>query len=167
MEKNETFDLVDEKGNVTGNASREECHSSIELIHPTVHFTLFNPNSNEILLTKRSYNKRWDPGKTIFLGEHMVSGETYEDGLLRGVAEELGFVPTEYKILGDTLFKQESQTEYTRFFLVFYHGELIDFDRAETEEIWWVGIDELKNYDDSFGAMTQYWIDNIDWSTLE
>jgi isopentenyldiphosphate isomerase len=163
----EKFDLVDEKGSVIGSASREQCHMNTELIHPTVHFTLFNPFTNEIMLTQRSFKKRWDPGKNIFLGEHMISGENYEVGLKRGVTEELGFEPSEFVLLGDTVFRQKSQTEYTRFFIVIYHGEEIDFDRSETERVWWIDLDDLEEFDDNVGGMTKYWIENIDWSTLK
>jgi isopentenyldiphosphate isomerase len=166
MEKKEFFDLVSEKGEVIGMASREECHSNKELIHPTVHFTLFNSDTNEILLTKRSLNKRWDPGKTIFLGEHMISGESFEDGLIRGVKEELGFVTKRYKLLGNTIFRQESQTEYTKFFIVYYNSEIIDFDKKETDKVWWVDILKLRKLDEDLGSMTQYWIDNVDWSKI-
>jgi isopentenyldiphosphate isomerase len=167
MEKNETFDLVDEKGNVTGSASREECHSNTELLHPVVHFTLFNPSTNEVLLTQRSFTKRWDPGKNVFFGEHVISGESYEDGLKRGVEEEIGFKPEKYRLLGDTVFHEESQTEYARFFLVYYNNQEIDFEKEEIERIYWIKTEELKDFNDNLGKITKYWIENIDWSTLE
>lgn len=38
----ELFPLVDEEGNITGAASRGECHNGSKLLHPVVHLHVFN-----------------------------------------------------------------------------------------------------------------------------
>ena len=38
----EYFPLVDEEGNLTGMATRTECHSGTFLLHPVVHLHVFN-----------------------------------------------------------------------------------------------------------------------------
>ena len=37
----EMFPLVDELGNITGAASRGECHNGSKLLHPVVHLHVF------------------------------------------------------------------------------------------------------------------------------
>lgn len=38
----EMFPVVDEQGNITGAATRGECHSGSKLLHPVVHLHIFN-----------------------------------------------------------------------------------------------------------------------------
>ena len=40
----EMFPIVDEQGNITGTATRGECHSGSKLLHPVVHLHIFNAN---------------------------------------------------------------------------------------------------------------------------
>ena len=48
----EMFPLVDEEGNITGAASRGECHNGSELLHPVVHLQVLN-SRGELYLQKR------------------------------------------------------------------------------------------------------------------
>lgn len=38
----EMFPIVDEQGNITGAATRGECHSGSKLLHPVIHLHVFN-----------------------------------------------------------------------------------------------------------------------------
>ena len=40
--KEEMFPIVDEQGNITGAATRGECHNGSKLLHPVVHLHVFN-----------------------------------------------------------------------------------------------------------------------------
>ncbi len=166
MEKKEIFDIVDVNGNVIGSRTRAECHSNSSLIHPTVHFTLFNRDNNTVLMTVRGLEKTHDPGKHVFMGEHMVSGESFEDGLIRGVNEELGFIPKEYLYVGTHIFKYDEQTEYSKMYLVFSSGTGIHADKREIEEYFWLDAKNIKNYDENIGEITRYWIANVDWMNI-
>lgn len=48
----EMFPVVDEEGNITGAASRGECHGGSKLLHPVVHLHVFN-SKGELYLQKR------------------------------------------------------------------------------------------------------------------
>ncbi len=93
----EWFPVVDEDGNVIGEAPRHICHDGKSfLLHPVVHLFVFN-KKGEILLQKRSATKDVQPGKwDTSVGGHVSPGETVEDALNREALEELGlqgFVP--------------------------------------------------------------------------
>lgn len=47
--KEEMFPIVDEQGNITGAATRGECHNGSKLLHPVVHLHVFNSKGVEIL----------------------------------------------------------------------------------------------------------------------
>ena len=53
MKKEEWLPIVDEKGEVTGQAPRSICHSGSKLLHPVVHLHITN-DRHELFLQKRS-----------------------------------------------------------------------------------------------------------------
>lgn len=60
------FPIVDEQGNITGAATRGECHSGSKLLHPVVHLHVFNAQG-DIYLQKRPEWKDIQPGNGIRL----------------------------------------------------------------------------------------------------
>ena len=51
----EMFPIVDEQGNITGAATRGECHSGSKLLHPVIHLHVFN-SKGDLYLQKRPEN---------------------------------------------------------------------------------------------------------------
>ena len=58
----EMFPIVDEQGNITGAATRGECHSGSKLLHPVVHLHVFN-TQGDIYLQKRPRMERYSTGE--------------------------------------------------------------------------------------------------------
>lgn len=87
----EIFPIVDEEGNELGTAPRSKCHDGKSmLLHPVVHFHLFNSNG-ELFLQKRASTKDILPGKwDTSVGGHKSPGESTEEALRREVFEEIG-----------------------------------------------------------------------------
>lgn len=86
----ELLPLVDENGNVTGCATRGECHGGSKLLHPVVHLHVFDPDGR-LYLQRRPDWKDIQPGKwDTAVGGHVDWGERVEDALVREAREELG-----------------------------------------------------------------------------
>ena len=79
----EMFPIVDEEGNITGAATRGECHNGSKLLHPVVHLHVFN-SQGELFLQKRPEWKDIQPGKwDTSVGGHIDLGESVEMALRR------------------------------------------------------------------------------------
>ncbi|MCM1021157.1 MAG: NUDIX domain-containing protein [Muribaculum sp.] len=90
MASDELFPIVNEKGEVTGCATRGECHGGSMLLHPVVHLHVLN-NNGLLYLQKRAMNKDIQPGKwDTAVGGHIDYKETVAQALARESREELG-----------------------------------------------------------------------------
>jgi len=85
----EIFDVVNERDEVIGQATRKEVHAR-GLWHRAVHVLVFN-GRGEMFLQKRSLKKdiaagKWDSSAS----GHLDTGEDYDDCAVREVREEIG-----------------------------------------------------------------------------
>lgn len=85
----ELIDIVDKNGNFTGEVLEKEIAHDRNLLHNEIACFVINSN-NEILLQKRSMNKRFNPGKWGLCAGHVDSGESLEDATIREIKEEIG-----------------------------------------------------------------------------
>lgn len=165
-DKTEILDIIDENDNVIGTATREQCHTDPKLLHHTVHFTFIDRKNNKILLTQRSFKKKHDTGKYCFLGEHIVSGESYIEALIRGCMEEANYNAKMFKELSHRIVSYQKESEFVKFFVIEFDGSNLEFGKDEVEQYLWIDIKELKDLKLDISEMTKYWIDNIDWNKI-
>lgn len=170
MEKYEIFDIINDKDEVIGQATREECHNNKSLIHRTVGFTLIN-DDGKLLITKRGLKKRFNPGKYVFLGEHMIAGENYEQGAIRGAKEEVGIDIIKYKDLATHLFFESEETELVHFFLIKKdEKQKLKYESSEILEELWMTPEEISNSSLDLGGMTKTWLEilkQIDFNLIK
>lgn len=162
----ELLDIIDRDDNIIGTATRDECHSNPELLHHTVHFTFIDRRNKKVLLTQRSYTKKHDAGKYCFLGEHILSGETYEDAVKRGAMEEANIQVTHITEVCQNIFHYQCESELVKFYLCEYEQPTFNFDKEEVEQYMLIDIPNINNTDLDISDMTQYWIDHIDWEGI-
>ena len=138
----EMFPLVDEEGNITGAASRGECHNGSKLLHPVVHLHVFN-SRGELYLQRRPLWKDIQPGKwDTAVGGHVDLGESVEMALRREVREELGITDFTPEVLTHYVFESATERE-----LVFVHRTTYDGPVSPSEELdggrFW-SLDEIR-----------------------
>ena len=140
----EMFPIVDEQGNITGAATRGECHSGSKLLHPVVHLHVFN-SRGDLFLQKRPEWKDIQPGRwDTAVGGHIDLGENVETALRREAAEELGLTGFTPERLAHYVFESDRERE-----LVFPHrctcdGEIIPSKETAGGRFW--SLTEIRNH---------------------
>jgi isopentenyl-diphosphate Delta-isomerase len=87
----EFFDVVNERDEVIGRASRREVHAR-DLLHRAIHVLVFN-GRGEVFLQKRSLTKDTAPGLwDSSTSGHLDAGEDYDAAAVRELREEIGLV---------------------------------------------------------------------------
>lgn len=139
---NEMFPLVDEQGNITGAATRGECHSGSKLLHPVVHLHVFN-GRGELYLQKRPAWKDIQPGKwDTAVGGHIDLGESVEMALRREVREELGITGFTPALLNSYVFESARERELVFVYKTVYDGPVSPSDELDGGRFW--TIEEIK-----------------------
>lgn len=136
------FPLVDEQGNITGAATRGECHNGSKLLHPVVHLHVFN-SKGELYLQKRPEWKDIQPGKwDTAVGGHVDLGESVEIALRREVCEELGITGFTPELLTCYVFESARERELVFVYKTVYDGDIRPSDELDGGRFW--AVEEIK-----------------------
>jgi isopentenyldiphosphate isomerase len=96
----EHFQTFDDEGEPLALVPRSRVHA-LGLWHRSVHVFLFDA-ADRLWIQQRADDKDLFPGRWDFsVGEHLRPNESYRDGALRGLAEELSVPPLELEPLGE------------------------------------------------------------------
>lgn len=127
----EMLPLVDERGNVVGQATRGMCHNGVDRpLHPVVHLHVFD-SQGRLYLQKRPGWKDIQPGKwDTAVGGHVDLGESVGEALRREVREELGIMEFTPEWLGRYVFESDRERELVNVFRA-----TVDAPPRPTEEL--------------------------------
>ncbi|MCI6265915.1 MAG: NUDIX domain-containing protein [Erysipelotrichaceae bacterium] len=143
----EYIQIVDKNGNFTGEIKeREEVHHK-NLLHNEISIFIIN-DKNEVLLEKRSPNKKYSPNKWGLCGGHVSAHESLEEAALREGKEELGLEISLNKL--HPFGKREFILEQTNSHFIYSYyvksnlkeNEFI-LQKEEVSEVKWVNIDTI------------------------
>ncbi|WP_372936499.1 NUDIX domain-containing protein [Mariniphaga sediminis] len=124
--------LVDEKGNVTGQAPRSKVHDGSKLLHPVVHMQVLTPQK-AVLLQKRSRSKLIQPGKwDTAVGGHISAGENLEEALKKEAFEEIGLKDFSARLVEVYQWESDIETELVYLFVTYDHK---NFQVSTTDEV--------------------------------
>lgn len=145
----ELIEIVDEKGNFTGQIiDKEEAHDK-NLLHNEVAAFIIN-DRGQVLLQKRSADKRFNPNKWALCAGHVDAGESLDVAMLREIKEEIGLDVREQELhhFGERAFAiRDSDSHVTYFYYVKSNLAAEDFKIQESElsEVKWFDIDDVIN----------------------
>ena len=144
----ELLDIVDEKGNYTGEIVERNKAEDLKLLHWVV--TIFIVNSKgQILLQKRNADKKYFPNMWALCSGLVISGETCEEAAMRELKEEVGL-----GISIDSLNILDKNVNLTRFYYVLCDWDEDKFiiQKEELSEVKWFDIgdviDMVRNHND-------------------
>ena len=140
--QDELLPLVDENGNITGAATRGECHNGSMMMHPVVHLHVFN-SKGELYLQKRPEWKDIQPGKwDTAVGGHIDLGEHVEQALFREAGEELGIEGFTPEALPQYVFRSERECEMVYPYKTIYDKDIRPSEETSGGRFW--SMDEIR-----------------------
>lgn len=151
----ENLTVYNEANQPIGTADREEAIKKGLLVE-AVQLWVINPDTNQVLMQKRSKNKKSNPGKIdVSVSGHVKPNETATQAILREASEEIGLKDRQQLCCQMQKFAENQidlrkfgrQGHYAMtFFLVFSKDSLDAYtkDDDEVEELFFMDYEELK-----------------------
>lgn len=145
----ELIQIVDENGNFTGQIlDKDEAHDK-NLLHNEIAVFVINDNK-QVLLQKRSANKRFNPNKWGLCSGHVDANESLEDAAIREIKEEIGLDVTKedlHKYGEKELTLRETNSHIIYFYYIKTNKNANEFtiQTEELSEVKWFDIDDVIN----------------------
>lgn len=140
----EIFPLVDETGNIIGQAPRSVCHDGSKLLHPVIHLHIFN-SEGDLYLQKRSATKDVQPDKwDSSVAGHIDLDEMPEMAACREAEEELGLSGIEPHFITKYIIETDRERELSYCFYAVYNGGFV-LNRDELADGRFWKIEEIQS----------------------
>lgn len=143
----ELIDVVNENNELIGQIEERWTAYEKGLWRRTVSCWIMNENG-DILLQKRTANKRRNPNKWAKTGGQVDSGESAEEAIFREVKEELGIEIPQEQIKVIEIRKSDDKNKrfaYNFIFVVNYKINEYTLQKDEVAEVKYVSIEDMEN----------------------
>ncbi len=145
----EFLEIVDKNGNFTGEILERDIAHNENLLHNEISVFLVNDKS-EVLLQKRSPNKKYSPNKWGLCAGHVDAYESLESAAVREIFEEVGvkIKESDLHFLGRVLFEKNMNSHFTYLYFVRINLNFKDFviQTEELSKVQWVPILEVRKW---------------------
>jgi len=143
----ELIQIVNENGEFTGEVLDKELAHDKNLLHNEVSVFILN-DKGQVLLQKRSSNKRFNPNKWGSCAGHVGAYESLEDAALRELQEEVGLKILKFDlfpIAGRQIVKRNINSHITYFYYVKCDKLEKEFviQTEELSEVKWFDLDKV------------------------
>ncbi len=141
--------LTDENGTILGEADREKAHAGKGLLHRAFSVYVFNQETAELLIQKRSAKKQlWPLVWANTCCSHLQRGEKPEEAGGKRLLEEMGFTCKLYEA-SSFVYRAEDEDhgveyEYDTILLGKAVPEIVTPDPAEVAEWKWISLTDLQ-----------------------
>lgn len=142
----ELIDIVDENNELTGQVEERWTAYDKGLWRRTVSCWIMN-GMGEVLLQKRTANKRRNPNKWAKTGGQVDSGESVEEAIFREVKEELGIEIPKEQIKVIDIYKSDDKNKrfgYNFIFVVNYKTEDYILQKEEVSKVKYLTIEDME-----------------------
>jgi len=142
----ELIDVIDENNKLTGEIEDRWVAYNKGLWRRTVSCWIIN-EKGEILLQKRTANKKRNPNKWAKTGGQIDSGESAEDAIFREVKEELGIEIPKNQIKVVDIHKSDYKSKRFAYNFIFVVNHKIDdyiLQEDEVSEVKYVSIEKIE-----------------------
>lgn len=161
----EQIDIINENNQVISTTGKSIAHRD-GLLHRIVIGELIN-SSGEYCFVKQA-GDRQDPGQFVSpIGGHVGAGESGDDALVRECREECGFAPSNFNLVGTTIYKREviGRIENHLFMVYIIHTDQDPILNHESVEYKWFSVAEIQDIlassPKTFGAAWHHVFKNI------
>lgn len=149
----ELVDILDEKGNHTGEIALKSKAHQLGLFHPTIHVWCYSKSGSVLLqqrgASKSAYPLKWD----VSVAGHIGAGELPTVGAVREVQEEIGVTIDASKLEYVGVFKIEKRHQKNFWDREFNHTYLylldvntpLQMEIEEVEALEWVSLYDFED----------------------
>jgi len=145
----ELLDLVDDNDKVIGTVARREIASKMLDLPGNVRASdcFIVDSRGRLFVPRRSPDKKRLPNALDFsAGEHVASGETYLQAMVRGFKEELGMTiqPSDLEHIGTLNLRSAGLIPYIDAIFIYHSDATPDYNKDDFASHEWLTPDELR-----------------------
>lgn len=143
--EDEILDLVDANDQIIGTINRSRYDEMLEqeLGYLRAGEVFIRNNKGQLWIPRRTMNKKIAPGGLDYsMGGHIGAGETYEQGVVREIEEELGLSLTPQDLKFITKFPPAA-SPYFRALYLYETDSVPNYNRDDFTEYYWLTPAEL------------------------